>query len=266
MDRDRTEHDPLIPPASVALDYRTGSSSSPPRAGRSGNAPSPPPPPYHARDSNTSIMRRPQHAAPDDDADGVDAVADGALHPPPIVAVASRGPSRQLFYRDRMPHNQGNGGSSASLEPRGEYVAPPPTQQSHPTPPPLLRTRDLLNGGGGRGASSSSSSSSDSSCDPQLGPLGSDQQPGGGTPHLGGLPPPKQLHEDYSHRLHRNQVAQGHQNFVVGGAHGRYRDYGGTLVEVPEEVYAVRQAALTVLDPITYCWVSLFFRSFLFFC
>jgi hypothetical protein len=52
-------------------------------------------------------------------------------------------------------------------------------------------------------------------------------------------------------------VAQGHQNFVVGGAHGRYRDYGGTLVEVPEEVYAVRQAALTVLDPITYCWVSL---------
>ena len=147
-----------------------------------------------------------------------------------------------------MPHN-GNGGlqSSGSLEPR-EYVAPPLTQQSQPTPF-LLRTRDLLNGGGGP----SSSSSSDSSCDP-LGPLGSDQ-PGGGA-RLGGLPPPKQLHEDYSHRLHRNQVAQGHQNFVVGGAHGRYRDYGGTLVEVPEEVYAVRQAALTVLDPITYCWVS----------
>ena len=73
----------------------------------------------------------------------------------------------------------------------------------------------------------------------------------------GGLPPPKQLHADYSHRLHKNQVAQGHHNFVVGGAHGRYRDYGGTLIEVPEEVYAVRKAALTVLDPITYCWVSL---------
>ena len=73
---------------------------------------------------------------------------------------------------------------------------------------------------------------------------------------IGGLPPPKQLHEEYTHRLHRNQVAQGHHNFVVGGAHGRYRDFGGTLVEVPEEVVAVRQAALTVLEPITYCWVS----------
>lgn len=74
---------------------------------------------------------------------------------------------------------------------------------------------------------------------------------------IGGLPPPKQLHEEYTHRLHRNQVALGHHNFVVGGAHGRYRDFGGTLVEVPEEVVAVRQAALTVLEPITYCWVSI---------
>ncbi len=72
----------------------------------------------------------------------------------------------------------------------------------------------------------------------------------------GELPPPKQLHAEYSHRLHQNQVAQGHHNFVVGGSHGRYRDYGGTLIEVPEEVFAVRQAALTVLEPITYCWVS----------
>lgn len=72
-----------------------------------------------------------------------------------------------------------------------------------------------------------------------------------------GLPPPRQLHADYSHRLHRNQVAQGHHNFVVGGAHGRYRDYGGTLIEVPEEVYAVRKAALKVLEPITFCWLIL---------
>ncbi|KAL7542348.1 hypothetical protein ACHAXR_012537 [Thalassiosira sp. AJA248-18] len=77
------------------------------------------------------------------------------------------------------------------------------------------------------------------------------------SPQIQGLPPPKQLHADYSHRLHKNQVAQGHHNFVVGGAHGRYRDYGGTLIEVPEEVYAVRKAALTVLDPITYCWLIL---------
>jgi len=80
---------------------------------------------------------------------------------------------------------------------------------------------------------------------------------GGGGLQPGELPPPKQLHAEYSHRLHQNQVAQGHHNFVVGGAHGRYRDYGGTLIEVPEEVFAVRQAALTVLEPITYCWVSL---------
>ena len=80
-------------------------------------------------------------------------------------------------------------------------------------------------------------------------------------PQPQGLPPPRQLYENYSHRLHRNQVAQGHHNFVVGGAHGRYRDYGGTLIEVPEEVYAVRKAALTVLDPITYCWVSLLFSK-----
>ncbi|KAL3766938.1 hypothetical protein ACHAW5_011157 [Stephanodiscus triporus] len=167
-------------------------------------------------------MRRPQHAPDDVDADCA----------PPIAAVASRGPSRQLFYRCLQ--------SSAS-EP-GEYSAP--LQARHPP-----RTRDLPNG------ASSSSSSTDSS-DP-LGPLGVGVEGDPPTPLLGGLPPPKQLHEEYSHRLHRNQVAEGHHNFLVGGVHGRYRDYGGTLVEVPEEVTAVRQAALTVLDPITYCWLIL---------
>ena len=81
------------------------------------------------------------------------------------------------------------------------------------------------------------------------------------------LPSPRQLHEDYSHRLHRNQVAGGRRNFVVGGAMGRYRDYEGELVEVPEEVRAVRTAALTVLRPLTYCWVSFVgFSPFPFFC
>jgi len=108
-------------------------------------------------------------------------------------------------------------------------------------------------------ASSDSTDSSEPYNDGMMGGLG--MAGGGGLhplpPPPQGLPPPKQLHADYYHRLHKNQVAQGHHNFVVGGAHGRYRDYGGTLIEVPEEVYAVRKAALTVLEPITFCWLIL---------
>lgn len=70
------------------------------------------------------------------------------------------------------------------------------------------------------------------------------------------LPSPEELHADYSYRLHRAHVRAGHRNIVVGGTHGRYRDYNGTLVEVPEEVFAVRKAALTVFYPLTFSWVS----------
>ena len=142
------------------------------------------------------------------------------------AAVAASSPSRQLFYRNRIPSR-----SSLQAESR-DYSAARPTV-------PVATT-----------VSSDSTDSSE-------GPF--DNLGGGGGLHptpQPGLPNPKQLHADYSHRLHKNQVAQGHRDFVVGGAHGRYRDYGGTLIEVPEEVYAVRKAALTVLDPITYCWVS----------
>jgi len=76
----------------------------------------------------------------------------------------------------------------------------------------------------------------------------------GGLPRPQDLSPPGQLHAADC----RNQLEQGHSNFAPGGSHDRYRDYGGTLVEVPEEIYAVRKAALTVLDPITSCWVSSF--------
>lgn len=73
-----------------------------------------------------------------------------------------------------------------------------------------------------------------------------------------GLPSPEQLHADYSYRLHRAHVQAGHRNIVVGGTHGRYRDFNGTLIEVPEEVFAVRKSALTVFYPLTFCWVSVY--------
>mmetsp|Transcript_14613 Transcript_14613/g.22537 ORF Transcript_14613/g.22537 Transcript_14613/m.22537 type:complete len:557 (+) Transcript_14613:158-1828(+) len=76
-------------------------------------------------------------------------------------------------------------------------------------------------------------------------------------PTASGLPSPEQLHADYSYRLHRAHVRAGHRNIVVGGTHGRYRDFNGTLIEVPEEVFAVRKAALTVFYPLTFCWLIL---------
>ena len=156
------------------------------------------------------------------------------------AAVATRG-SRQLFYRDRSMSESrdfNNNNSDMNIMP----AATPTTPQINRLP-------------AAAGTNSSDLDSTDSEpLDGQLGVMTELPQPQG-------LPPPRQLYENYSHRLHRNQVAQGHHNFVVGGAHGRYRDYGGTLIEVPEEVYAVRKAALTVLDPITYCWVSLLFSK-----
>ncbi len=77
-------------------------------------------------------------------------------------------------------------------------------------------------------------------------------------PTASGLPSPEQLHAEYSYRLHRAHVRAGHRNIVVGGTHGRYRDFNGTLIEVPEEVFAVRKSALTVFYPLTFCWVSFF--------
>ena len=86
-------------------------------------------------------------------------------------------------------------------------------------------------------------------------------------PTASGLPSPEQLHADYSYRLHRAHVRAGHRNIVVGGTHGRYRDFNGTLIEVPEEVFAVRKSALTVFYPLTFCWVSVFMMlSYILFC
>lgn len=71
----------------------------------------------------------------------------------------------------------------------------------------------------------------------------------------GGPLSPEQLHAEYSHRLHQAHVRAGHRNIVVGGTHGRYRDFNGTLIEVPMEVFAVRKKALEVFYPLTFCWV-----------
>lgn len=274
MDATRTDLDPLIPPSiSARLDYQTTAASrrSSPRPLRERRDSSPsssfllntisPLPPSmrnHSTDASTSMHRHAQHLSTttintNTNEDGIlVASSEGAT----VATATSRGGRslRQNFYpiSDRT-------------------TAPPPTSSSLQTTAlpasdsrDYTRTHNLM-------VNSDSTDSSDSSA--LYHPSGSGQMGGqlfaGGQGEIvgsgglqpGELPPPKQLHADYSHRLHQNQVAQGHQNFVVGGAHGRYRDYGGTLIEVPEEVFAVRQAALTVLEPITYCWVS--FPTFL---
>ena len=142
---------------------------------------------------------------------------------PHTAAIATNGSQRQLFYRDRIPSHSMTSNSQ-------DY-----TTTNHLQNSPIVTTID---------STDSESEYNNNYIDDGL------------PPQPQGFPPPRELHENYSHRLHRNNLAQGHQNFVVGGVHGRYRDYGGTLIEVPEEVYAVRKAALTVLDPITNCWVS----------
>ncbi len=170
-----------------------------------------------------------------------------------MAATSRVGPSpRQHFYtRDRTTM----------------MLAPPLPSSLHTTSLPTSESRDyarthnLMVSTNSTDSSNSSSSALYNPGDVSGQLIGGVQgEVGGVAPgiglQLGELPPPKQLHAEYSHRLHQNQVAQGHHNFVVGGSHGRYRDYGGTLIEVPEEVFAVRQAALTVLEPITYCWVS----------
>jgi len=145
---------------------------------------------------------------------------------PHTAAIATNGSRRQLFYRDRIPSHSMTSNSQ-------DYTNTHLHQNS-----PIVTTIDSTD-------SESEYNNNNNYIDEGL------------PPQPQGLPPPRELHENYSHRLHRNSLAQGHQNFVVGGVHGRYRDYGGTLIEVPEEVYAVRKAALTVLDPITYCWLIL---------
>ncbi|KAL7546906.1 hypothetical protein ACHAWF_010233 [Thalassiosira exigua] len=261
---DKTERDPLIDHA--GLSTSSGSDALRGAAARGSSSPPPFPPP------NGSDMHHPQHHYFDPDDGGV-------------AAVATRSPSRQLFYRDRIPSQ-----STLTSESR-DYGAPVDRLAARTLPGGPGVSPGGAGGGGASAASvvlppgpTASSDSDDSSVPPygDAGGMGRGGIRGGGTMggrgglrppsssshphalppphrplHAHGVPPPRQLHADYSHRLHRNQVEQGRNNFVVGGAHGRYRDYGGTLIEVPEEVYAVRKAALTVLDPITYCWLIL---------
>lgn len=68
------------------------------------------------------------------------------------------------------------------------------------------------------------------------------------------MPSPQHMHNDYMQRHSPANPALD----TASRTHGRIiRTDNGALVEVSEEVYAVRKAALAVLDPITYCWVSI---------
>eukprot|EP00956_Cyclotella_meneghiniana_P014629 scaffold22033_cov39-Cyclotella_meneghiniana.AAC.2 len=71
--------------------------------------------------------------------------------------------------------------------------------------------------------------------------------------------PPRSSPQHHVHNDYNNRHSPATGNNALDSAprtHGRFiRTDDGALIEVSEEVYAVRQAALAVLDPITYCWV-----------
>ena len=143
-----------------------------------------------------------------------------------VAAVATRGPSRQLFYRDRIPPLPSESRDFARTTVPYNY--------------PVTATSD----------------STDSSVDHyNVGNITNDGTRVGLQPSS--TSPSHQLQADYTGSLHKNRLVAGDNAVVVGGKLNQLRENGGTLIEVSEEVYAVRKAALTVLDPITYCWVSL---------
>lgn len=221
----QSELNPLIIPSATNQNYQTESSNLRARGGgRTGKTPSSPM--MHNSHSNIHHdLDGGGNTTPHDDTDP----AGGA-------AVATSGTSRQLFYRDRIPqlpsesrdyarHNvpvMSNSDSSDSSVMEHQYYH----QQQ------FAYDGTRIEG-------------------PMLPPP---------SPH-----PPQHLHPGYSDRYYRNQLADPGNTgaFVVGGSQ-RYRgnNNGVMLVEVSEEVYAVRKAALTVLDPITYCWVSCLVGTF----
>lgn len=143
------------------------------------------------------------------------------------IAVATRGASRQLFYRDRIPQ------------------LPSESRDYSRTNAPVVSTD-----------SSDSSTTDQQPVQPQS-PTQHHQQHNfaydgnrlGVPGHVPQNLPPMHFH-------HRPAPSIGLE--CEGITHGRFiRGENGALVEVSEEVYAVRKAALTVLDPITYCWVSI---------
>lgn len=141
------------------------------------------------------------------------------------AAVATRGTSRQLLYRDRIPQLPSESRDYTRNNLRGDF----------------------------------STESSDSSA--------ADQHHGGTALHPPQTPQYPAHDGINSQRMptsQLNEYATSHRRQSPGSpalesrTHGRIiRTENGALVEVSEEVYAVRRAALAVLNPITYCWVRL---------
>lgn len=149
------------------------------------------------------------------------------------AAVATRGTSRQSFYRDRIPQLPSESRDNARNNLRGNVST-----------------------------ESSDSSASDPHGGTAIHPSQTSQFPAHDGIHPQRMPSPQ--HNEYG-TSHRRQSPG--SPALESRTHGRFiRTENGALVEVSEEVYAVRRAALAVLDPITYCWVRLLFFIVVFTC
>jgi hypothetical protein len=163
-----------------------------------------------------------------------------------VAARAARGGSRQPFYRDRIPqlpsesrdYSRANvpvtstesSDSSASDHQLGSIHHPQAGSTQH------YQQQQFAYDGNLRGP-------------PGMMPMHNTSQ----------MPSPQQMQHDYQMQRQRHSPANPALESTAR-THGRFiRTDNGALVEVSEEVYAVRKAALAVLDPITYCWVSIVF-------
>lgn len=185
--------------------------------------------------SPTNEMHFPQHQGIDDDSHES------------AAARAAPGSSRSLFYRDdRLPQlpsesrdysrtnvpvtstdSSDSSASAADLHPHGSI--------HHPQTPTRYQEQFAYDG-------------------TRLNPPGSHMTHQQQQHNMHEYPTPRQRHSPATNNPALETTARTHGRFI--------RTDNGALVEVSEEVYAVRKAALAVLDPITYCWV----RKSLFVC
>eukprot|EP00804_Cyclotella_cryptica_P006495 CCRYP_012781-RA/>CCRYP_012781-RA protein AED:0.02 eAED:0.02 QI:2/1/1/1/0.5/0.66/3/597/569 len=223
----QSELDPLIRQISIKNYFTDSNSLRERRTGRT--SPSPP--------TLDQQMHFPQHHQ-------VDRPVDEHSHDS-VAATATRGPSRQLFYRDRIPQLPSESRDYArsnvpvvSSESTDSSSSPDHQHSANqPQTPSQYQQHNFAFDGTRLGI-------------PGSAPL---QQ----TPRI---PSPQPMHNEYRDQLHRNRLVVSVNPGLdsAGRTHGRFiRGENGTLVEVSEEVYAVRKAALSVLDPITYCWLIL---------
>ena len=174
--------------------------------------------------SPTNKMHFPQHQ-------GIDPIQVDEDSHESAAAMAARGPSsRQPYHRDRLPQ------------------LPSESRDYSRTNVPVTSTD----------SSDSSASAPDHNDNhyQQFGYDGSHLPPPQG--HNMMHPRMSPQHNTMEYQMSGNRQRHSPANPLEGTTrtHGRIiRTDNGALVEVSEEVYAVRKAALAVLDPITYCWV-----------